>query len=140
MCRNRKSESEWDMYEQPDNVNERLVRLKLVVKLVPDMVKATQSALKVLGDITAVVDNLAGGQSAIASRTGEVAVRVGGLQQAIADTERTFKETRDRILEGVQDLEIHLATIEERLATLEDETLRTALPVQGSRFTGCLQP
>ena len=47
--------------------------------------------------------------------------RVGDFQQAIADTEQTFKETRDQILEGVQDLEIHLATIEERLAMLEDE-------------------
>lgn len=46
---------------------------------------------------------------------------MGDLQQAITDTERTFKETRDQILEGVQDLEIHLATIEERLATLEEE-------------------
>lgn len=52
---------------------------------------------------------------------GEVAVRVGDLQQAVADTEQTFKETRDQILEGVQDLEIHLAIIEERLATMEDE-------------------
>ena len=37
MCRNCKSvdcESEWNMYEQPDNVNERLARLKLVAKLV----------------------------------------------------------------------------------------------------------
>ena len=62
------------------------------------------------------------GQSAIASRAGEVAARVGDLQQAIADTEQTFKETRDRILEGVHDLEIHLVTIEERLAMLEDDS------------------
>ena len=102
------------MYEQPDNVNERLARLKLVAKLVADVVKATRSALKIPGDIAAAVDNLADGQSAIA-------VRVGDLQQAIADTEQTFNETRDQILKGVQDLEIHLATIEERLATLEDE-------------------
>jgi len=46
---------------------------------------------------------------------------VGDLQQAIADTEQTFKETRDQIIEGVRDLEIHLATIEVRLATLGDE-------------------
>jgi hypothetical protein len=46
---------------------------------------------------------------------------VGDFQQAIADAEQTFKGTRDQILEGIQDLEIHLATIEERLATLEDE-------------------
>ena len=116
------------MSEQPDNVNERLARLELVAELVPDVLKSTRSALKVLGDMAAAVDNLAAGQSAISSRVGdvaeqmgEVAVRVGDLQQAVADTEQTFKETRAQILEGVQDLEIHLAIIEERLATLEDE-------------------
>ena len=127
------------MYEQPDNVNERLTRLKLVAKLVADVVKATRSALKIPGDIAAAVDNWVEGQSATASRAGVVAVRVGDLQQAIADTEQTFNETRDQILKGVQDLEIHLATIEERLATLEG-TLRAALPVQGSRPPGRLQP
>lgn len=60
------------MYEQPDNVNERLARLKLVAELVPDVVKSTRSALKVLGDMAAAVDNLAAGQSEIASRVGEV--------------------------------------------------------------------
>ncbi len=109
------------MYEQPDNVIERLARLKLVAKLVADVVKATRSALKIPGDIAAAVDNLVEGQSATASRAGEVAVRVCDLQQAIADTEQTFNETRDQILKGAQDLEIHLATIEERLATLENE-------------------
>lgn len=107
-------ESELAMSEQRNNMNERLVRLELVAELVPDVVKSTRSALKILGDMAAAVDDLAVGQSEIASR-------VGDLQQAIADTEQTFKETRDQILNNVHDLEIHLATIEERLATLEDE-------------------
>ena len=109
------------MSEQPDNMNERLARLEWVVELVLDVVKSTRSALKVLGDMAAAVDNLAAGQSKNASWAGGVVVRVGYLQQAITDTEQTFKETRDQILDGIQDLEIHLAIIEERLATLEDE-------------------
>ncbi len=74
------------MYEELDNMNERLARLELVAELVPDMLKSTRSVLKVLGDMAVAVDNLAAGQSEIASRVGEVAVRVGDLQQAIEDT------------------------------------------------------
>ena len=102
------------MHEQQNSVNERLARLELVAGMVPAVVKSTRSALKVLGDMVTAVDNLVAGQSEIASR-------VGDLQQAVTDTERTFKETRDQIIEGVRDLEIHPATIEKRLATLEDE-------------------
>ncbi len=83
------------MYEEADSVNQRQARLELVAELVPDVVRSTWSALKVLGDMAAAVDNLVAGQSEIASRVGEVAVRVGDLQQAIADTEQTFKEMRD---------------------------------------------
>ena len=83
------------MYEEADNVNQRLARLELVAELVPDVVRSTRSALKVLGDMDAAVDNLVAGQSEIASRVGEVSVWVGDLQQAIADTEQTFKEMRD---------------------------------------------
>lgn len=74
------------MYEELDNMNERLARLELVAELVPDMLKSTRSALKVLGDMAVAVDKLAAGQSEIASRVGEVSVRVGDLQQAIEDT------------------------------------------------------
>ena len=83
------------MYEEADNVNQRLARLELVAELVPDVARSTRSALKVLGDMDAAVDNLVAGQSEIASRVGEVSVWVGDLQQAIADTEQTFKEMRD---------------------------------------------
>ncbi len=107
-------ESKLAMSKQQNNVNERLVCLELVAELVPDVVKSTRSALMILSGMATAVDDLAAGQSEIASR-------VGDLQQAIADTGQTFKEMRDQILNNVHDLEIHLATFEERPATLEDE-------------------
>ena len=90
----------------PSDLNTRLARLERVVALVPDMVQSTRTALGVLGNMAEAVDGLA--------------VEMGALRQRIADTEALFRETRDRILEGVHALEIHLASIEERLATLED--------------------
>ncbi len=89
------------------DVNTRLARLEQVVALVPDVVHSTCTALGVLGDMAGAVDGLA--------------VEMGALRQQIADTEVLFRETRDQILEGVHTLEIHLASIEEQLATLEDE-------------------
>ena len=91
----------------PSDVNTRLARLERVVALVPDVVQSTRTALGVLGDMAEAVDGLA--------------VEMGALRQRIADTEALFRETRDQILEGVHTLEIHLASIEERIATLEDE-------------------
>ena len=49
------------MSAQQSNVNERLARLELVMELVPDIVKSTRSALKVLGDVATAVDDLAAG-------------------------------------------------------------------------------
>ena len=45
--------------KQPPDVNERLARLELIVELVPDVVKSTRALLRVLGDMTKAVDNLA---------------------------------------------------------------------------------
>lgn len=89
------------------DVNTRLARLERVVALVPDVVHSTRTALGVLGDMAGAVDGLV--------------VEMGALRQRIADTEVLFRETRDQILEGAHTLEIHLASIEEQLATLEDE-------------------
>ena len=100
--------------EQPPDVNERLARLELIVELAPDVVKATRALLRVLGDMAEAMDSLAQGQA-------KVVARVTDLQPTIASTEQTFKATRNRILERIHDLEIYLASIEERLPTLEDE-------------------
>lgn len=98
--------------EQPPDVNERLARLELIVELVPDVVKATCAWLRVLGDMAEAMDSLAQGQA-------EVVARVTDLQPTIASTGQTFKATRNQILERIHDLEICLASIEERLSTLE---------------------
>ena len=98
--------------EQRPDVNERLDRLELIVELVPDVVKATRALLRVLGDMAEAMDSLAQGQA-------EVVARVTDLQPTMASTEQTFEATRNRILERIHDLEICLASIEERLSTLE---------------------
>ena len=98
--------------EQPPDVYERLARLELIVELVPDVVKATRALLGVLGDMAEAMDSLVQGQA-------EVVARVTDLQPTIASTEQTFKATRNQILERIHDLEIYLASIEERLSTLE---------------------
>ncbi len=89
------------------DVNTRLARLERVAALMPDVAQSTRTALRVLGDMAEAVDGLA--------------AEMGALRQRIADTEALFRETRDQILEGGHTLKIHLASIGERLATLEDE-------------------